>query len=288
MREGTGIVPEWTRRGLLMWGGDEQPEAFDWAARFGYGGESLEGEAVNRCEPALGSPPGQALWMPEVAQVRNPRLLKAVRQGLADLGVEVEPFCQVRRLLREGGHVAGVDTEGGERYAPAVVVCAGAWSARLLQGLGVTPEITPVRGQMLMFRAAPGTVRRIVLDGNRYVIPRRDGRVLVGSTMEEVGFDASITAAARDELCERALSLIPALAKASIERHWSGLRPSSPAGIPYIGPHPQVEGLYLNAGHFRNGVVTAPASARLLADLALGREPVLDPGAYALETDRTP
>jgi len=99
--------------------------------------------------------------------------------------------------------------------------------------------------------------------------------------MEEVGFDKAVTRDARQELAAAAEALVPALAKVPLERHWAGLRPGSPDGIPYIGPHPHIEGLYLNSGHFRNGVVMAPASAHLLADLMLGRRPILNPAPFA-------
>ena len=135
---------------------------------------------------------------------------------------------------------------------------------------------------MLLFRGPVGLVRRIVLSRDRYVIPRRDGRVLVGSTLEHVEFDKSTTPAARAELHREALRLIPALADCAVEHHWAGLRPGSPIGVPFVGEHPRIQGLYVNAGHYRNGVVLGPASARLLADQMLGRTPALDPAPYRL------
>jgi glycine oxidase len=121
----------------------------------------------------------------------------------------------------------------------------------------------------------------MVLESNRYVIPRRDGRTLFGSTIEDVGFDKQTTKAARDELYRIATERFPILKQYPVEAHWAGLRPSSPAGVPFIGRHPQIDGLFINAGHFRNGIVLGPASARLLADLVLERPPILDPAPYA-------
>jgi glycine oxidase len=133
---------------------------------------------------------------------------------------------------------------------------------------------------MILLRGQPGQVRRIVLDGGRYVIPRRDGRILVGSTLEHVGFDKTTTDSARSDLHAAALRLIPALADCELEHHWAGLRPGSPTGVPCIARHPDLTNLYINAGHYRNGVVLGPASARLLADILLERAPELDPEAY--------
>jgi glycine oxidase len=224
--------------------------------------------------------------MADVAQVRNPRLVRAVRHAVVKQGGLIEEGCEVTELLVRGGRVAGVRTTRGDFSADVVVMAAGAWSGRLLAELAIRPEIRPVRGQMLLFRGPPGLVSRIILGPRHYVIPRRDGRVLVGSTMEEVGFDAGTTAAAKEELLAAAVGLVPALAACELERHWAGLRPGSPDGVPYIGEHPEVAGLYLNSGHFRNGVVMAPASARLLADLVLGRAPILDPAAYGVRRYR--
>ncbi|GAB4292570.1 MAG: glycine oxidase ThiO [Thiohalomonadaceae bacterium] len=282
LRDEGGVDPEWTRNGMLMLDTSDQVAASAWAARFGCRLEVLDGPGLRQCEPALAEGSTAALWMADVAQVRNPRLVQAARQALVRQGGRIEEGCEVTGLRVEGGHVSGVRTKRGEIGADVVVVAAGAWSGRLLAELAVRPEIRPVRGQMLLFRGPPGLVSRIILGPRHYVIPRRDGRVLVGSTMEEVGFDSTTTAAAREELLAAAIGLVPALAGCALEQHWAGLRPGSPDGTPYIGEHPEVAGLYLNSGHFRNGVVMAPASARLLADLVLGRVPILDPAPYGV------
>jgi glycine oxidase len=134
---------------------------------------------------------------------------------------------------------------------------------------------------MLLLRAVPGALRRIVLKGGRYVIPRRDGAVVAGSTLERAGFDKSTTAAARAELEGAARALVPALAGCAVEAQWAGLRPGSPEGVPLIGEHPAVQGLFVNTGQYRNGILLAPACARLLGDLVVGRAPVVPPDAYA-------
>jgi glycine oxidase len=114
----------------------------------------------------------------------------------------------------------------------------------------------------------------------------RDGRIVVGSTLEYRGFDKQTTEQAKQELEAFALAHFPSLQEARIEHHWAGLRPGSPNGIPYIGQVPGIDGLYLNAGHFRNGVVLGPASARLMADIVLQRPTILDPTPYAIDAKR--
>ena len=130
--------------------------------------------------------------------------------------------------------------------------------------------------------SAPGLLGHIVLRDGYYLVPRRDGLILAGSTLEYAGFNKETTTAARELLAGRALQLVPALSDHRIVNHWSGLRPGSPEGIPYICEHPEIEGLYLNTGHFRNGVVMAPASARLLVDCLLERDSFTAFGPYRL------
>ena len=285
LAEATGIDPEWTRSGLLMPDLDasERDKAILWAAQHDYDLEILSGEALYRCEPRLGAGYDRALWMAMVAQVRNPRLLQALRAALHILGVTLREQCHVDGFTTLGGQITGVEISGGETIgADRVVVTAGAWSARLLEATGIHLPIEPVLGQMIVFKGEPGLVRHIVLHQGRYVIPRRDGRVLVGSTLEHTGFNKHTTPEALADLRGTASRLIPELSHLPVERHWAGLRPGTPDGVPFIGEHPHIGGLFLNAGHFRNGVVMGLAAARLVADLVLGREPILIPGAYAL------
>jgi glycine oxidase len=286
LREATGIDPEWAGNGLLVLDSDERQAALAWAAAEGVELEEIDAERLYRLEPALVAGFDQALWLPGAGQVRNPRLLKALRADLERRGVALREHTEVLGLSIQGRRVTGVETSTGPLHAERVVVAGGAWSAGLLAELGARVEVKPVRGQMILYRTEPGSVQRITLQGDHYLIPRRDGRVLAGSTVEDTGFDKSTTAEALEKLQRDATALIPALAQCTIEHHWAGLRPGSRGGVPYIGEHPHVDGLYVNTGHFRNGVVLGLASARLLADLLLGHSPILAPGAYGVTAER--
>ena len=287
--EGSGDA-EWLPSGLLILDPDEPVLVEEWAQR---GQSTVEwcGEgSLHDLESALTLPSNftQAVWLKNVAQVRNPRLLKALRKSLERHGVEIRSEVEVLKILQQQNRISGVDTSVGRLAAECVVICSGAWTGDLLKGLNVTPEVSPVRGQMLLFRGVAGALKRIVLSDGHYVIPRQDGRVLVGSSMERVGFDKGVTDAVYQELKKTAYELFPILQSAEIEAHWSGLRPESPKGIPYLGEHPELSGLYINAGHFRNGVVLGPASARVVADLILQRPvsvPDLNMRDYALNRD---
>ncbi|MDZ7663688.1 glycine oxidase ThiO [Thiohalophilus sp.] len=281
LKQESGIDPEYEPSGLLILDCDEREAALTWARRWEADVQLVGAGAIRELEPRLGSVPAEALWLPEVGQLRNPRLARAARGSLDALGVAVYEQQPVEELLIEAGRCRGVVSSGGTTFhAEQVVIAGGAWSAGLLETLGIALPVRPVRGQMILYRGEPGALRRIVLSQDRYIIPRRDGRVLVGSTIEEVGFDKSTTDEALATLREAGEQLVPALAEWPLEHQWAGLRPGSPHGIPYIGEVPGVAGLYLNTGHFRNGVVLGLASARLLSDLMLGREPTVPPAPY--------
>ncbi len=280
LRTSTEVDPEFTRCGLLLIAPDEAATATEWGTQHRRRLEIVDSTQFRQLEPRAASVPENALWMPTVGQVRNPRMVRALRLSLQQPGIEIHTGETVEKLLIENDRCRGVLTAEGRYEADSVVICAGAWSSDLLSNLGSPPEIHPIRGQMLLFRTPPGTISRMVLEGSRYVIPRRDGRVLFGSTIEDVGFDKSTTAAAREELHSIATARFPVLNDHPVEGHWAGLRPSSPAGVPYIGPHPEIARLFVNAGHFRNGIVLGPASARLAADLLLDRTPIVDPTPY--------
>ncbi|MBI5039642.1 MAG: glycine oxidase ThiO, partial [Gammaproteobacteria bacterium] len=277
----SGLDPEYERSGLLILDDGEAAEVTTWAQRFAARLERIDSARQRALEPSLGAPSSQAWWMPDVGQVRNPRLVKSLRTALEHQGVQFIEHRAVTGFRCAGECVAGVETDAGLIAADHVVVAGGAWSGELLRSTGLDLPVVPVRGQMILFRGQPGAIRHIVLDGGRYVIPRRDGRTLVGSTLEQVGFDKSTTESALAELRAAAVRLIPALAECELEHHWAGLRPGSPTGVPCIARHPGFANLYINAGHYRNGVVLGPASARLLADLLLKRPATLNPAWYS-------
>lgn len=279
--EETGIDPEFRQKGLLYLRVEDVAAALDWAREVAKPLSRIDAATLYAKEPQAAPGFDGALWMPTLGSIRNPRLGQALRARLAaSPGVTLHEGREVRALIRQGTAIRGVETDTGALHAGHTVVCAGAWSSALLASVGVTLAVRPVRGQMILFKAPPGLVERVVLKDGRYVIPRADGRVLAGSTLEEVGFDKQTTAAAFDSLHASACSIVPALAECEVEHHWAGLRPGSPEGIPTIGAVPGFDGLHINAGHYRNGLVLAPASTRLLVDQLIGCAPIVDPTPY--------
>jgi glycine oxidase len=224
---------------------------------------------------------GPGRWLPEVAQVRNPRLLQAGLQALTDIGVKLQELCGTVSLESNAGLVTAAISEKGRWQADLYVITAGAWSAELLGHRAANLPVHPVRGQILLYRAEPGRLPCIVYENGHYLVPRADGHILAGSTLEEAGFNKTPTESARAELEAFVAGILPDIAAQGPIRHWAGLRPGSPGNVPIIDRHPELANLYVNAGHFRYGVTLAPASAAHLADLIEKKPAKLDPRAYA-------
>lgn len=283
LQQNTGIDVEWENSGLLILDADQTDAALAWSQESDANLSIVDAKQARSIEPAINTNQQDAIWLPDVAQIRNPIFVQALLEDLKQRGVRMATDTEVTHLLTKRNHMVGIRTEYNEIMANQVIIACGAWSAKLLKELGQDLPVVPVRGQMILYRTKPGQLKRIILKEGHYAIPRRDGRILVGSTMEDVGFDKTVTDEAREELDATAKMLVPMLADAKIERHWSGLRPGSPTGVPFIGPHPSMKGLFINAGHYRNGVVMAPASAQLMVDILLQRHSAVDPKPYSLE-----
>ena len=251
-------------------------------------GESAEGITTTLDEagirhawqPEHGQP---ALWLPDVANVRNPRLLDALVDTMRARDIPLFAERPARQVRSRSGRVVGVSTPTGDLSAERVVVAAGAWSEALIPGLR-EDSLFPVRGQMLRLEPrAENRLDHILMDEGVYLIPRVDGSVVIGSTVEHVGFDKTVDETAQARLHATACRLWPALADARVTHRWAGLRPGSIDELPVLGEHPDVAGLWVNTGGFRNGLAMAPATADLLTEMMTGRPTRLDPSPYRVE-----
>ncbi|MCQ8128484.1 NAD(P)/FAD-dependent oxidoreductase [Methylomonas rivi] len=278
----TGIDPEWTPCGMLICKNPDYDLAIQWCNTRHISYQDPPAALLEHIDTLCDRP----LWLPGIAQARNPRLLKSLKAYLLQNGVRFIENTGITGVEIENRRLQTIHTFEQSFSPNQAIICAGAWSAdflnRWLPQASISLQIQPVRGQMLLFDAQPDTLKHMILDGDHYLIPRRDGKILAGSTVEQAGFTKITTAEAGEQLYNFAIGLMPELKKHPVCAHWAGLRPGTPKGIPYIGFHPDVDNLSVNAGHFRNGLVMGPASARLLADLILQRQPSLDPAPYAL------
>lgn len=269
----TGIDPEYQRCGMLLLPPYRKAAAVEWCAQHDF---SMQEVQLSDYLPSLN---GEGMLLPEVAQVRNPRLLKALRRRVEMLGGSILEHCEVQNFELADGCVAALQTSQGRLEADAYVITAGAWSRALLGEYALNLEVRPIRGQMLLFKFDELPFRQILLRESLYFIPRRDGHLLVGSTLEDVGFDKSTTEEARGDLMRQVRKIFPDW-QADPIRQWSGLRPGSPDNVPVIGRHPQLANLYANTGHFRYGVTMSLAAAELLRNEIEGEEQPFDTAAY--------
>jgi glycine oxidase len=266
LAERTGLDLAHRRDGTLVLALDEDHEArlatrLEWQRQAGLRVERLSSAEL---EPSV--TPGScrmALRFPDDHQVDPRRLVPALLSACARAGVRFVT-AGARRVLHDGTRATGADLDGASLSAGAVVVACGAWSA-LLDGAGLPARaVEPLRGQMIELAANPAPLRHVVFGHGGYLVPRSDGRVLCGSTEEKVGFRKEVTPAGLATLGQRAARLCPPLSEARVIDSWSGLRPSTPDGLPLIGATALAR-LYAACGHHRNGILLAPVTAELIA-----------------------
>ncbi len=276
LRERSGIDPELEISGALDLALDEA-EARDLRAKAAgltdYDVEWLDPAAARLAAPQVTPDLLGALWSPREGHVRSPLAARAFAGAAASLGATVETGVAATGLVREGDAVTGVRTATGERSAGHVVLCAGAWTAGCGSWLGPawSLPIEPVRGQILALDAPQPPLRPMVVGAGCYLVPKRDGSVVVGATQERVGFDCRVTAEGLAELLAAAPRAVPALARSTFRYAWGGLRPATPDQLPLVGPLPGLRGLLIATGHYRNGVLLAPVTGQLLTDAVTGK-----------------
>lgn len=208
-----------------------------------------------------------AIVIPTIAQIRVPKLLKALHASLIQLGVDIFENAPISKFKSDKRHCKFVQVKNEKYYADVFVITAGAWSQRLLSAQDDTIKIKPVLGQMLCIKFPEKPFDPIILDGRHYLIPRQDGHVLIGSTLEDVGFNKRITKKAYKQLTQWACKLWPDIVQAKFIQQWCGLRPATNHGQPYLGKLENRRNIYINAGHFRKGILQAPVCAEKIADM---------------------
>jgi|694.fasta_scaffold01409_17 glycine oxidase len=298
LRAETGIDNELEQCGGLHLAGNEQSAArlreaaASWRAK-GARCDELTAHDVATHEPALRAAVEQGrvvcgLLLPEEMRIRPPRHLEALLQSCRVRGVEITEAADVRSIDVRDGRIEGIRiarSDGGAAThtvrADRYCLAAGAWSGDLAASLGLHIETRPIRGQIALLRLPEQVLTRVVNVGLEYLVPRADGRLLVGSTIEDAGFEKITTPQTIQRLLEFARRLLGPLPDAMLEQSWAGLRPGSVDGCPFIGAAPACSNAFVAAGHFRAGLHQSTGTAVLLADLMTGRTPALDTAPFA-------
>lgn len=268
----TGIDIELDRAGTLYLaftddGVTEIRKRFDWQNAAGLRIENLSGDETIKLEPAISKDVREALFFPNDWQVENRNLLAALKRYAENNGVAIREHTQVENLVVEDGRVTGAVANGEVFRADITVVATGAWTSLIKLGDVEMPlKIEPVRGQVIMYRLPQRSIRHVLCSSSGYLVPRRDGRILAGSTLERVGFDKAITDSGTRSLSFMAGEIVPELAGFAVTERWSGLRPCTSDTLPVIGGIDGFDGIYMATGHFRNGILLAPITAKLVAE----------------------
>jgi glycine oxidase len=288
LEEASGRAVDYTRKGTLQIFPSPSAEAQRDAMLAGHRELGLASEPVSlaearKLEPALCPAAGAVLRLPQEETVDPRLLMDAVLAAAINRGVEVRSGCPVTSVMQQGGHSTGVVASAEVIQAKHVIIAAGCYSAEVGGRMGLRiPSIPtrPVRGQMLALRRQGLALRHVLRSERGYLVPRSDGRIVAGSTLEDAGFDKSVTAAGVRQIREAALELCPGLAGAETLETWAGLRPGTPDDLPILG-FTDVEGLILATGHYRNGILLAPITAKLVRDWIIDRSSRFDMQAFS-------
>ncbi len=271
----TGIDANFAQSGFLLLPAFDLKTALHWCAT-----NHLAAQQVKAANFGVQSLSGEdALWLPEVCQIRPPYLMQAMRSWLEQHQVTMLEQTQLIPLQQVAELNRWQTTTGEILEADQFVVTSGAWSFELLKDTAAKLNIKPMRGQILLYKPERNLEQMVYREGF-YMIPRLDGYLLAGSTLEDVGFDSGVTEHVRTELQAKAEAIMPALKNQPVIKHWSGLRPGAPENLPTISAHPTIQNLYLNTGHFRYGLTMAPASASMISAIMDNEAPALDANPY--------
>lgn len=268
----TGIDIELDRSGTLYAAFTDEDEQhlnsrFEWQKRAGLVVERLTGEETRRAEPFISPDVRMSLLFPNDWQVENRKLLSALRYYAENNGIEIGENTQVESLTIENDCVTGAETSNGTFTAGKTVLATGAWTSLIKLGDVAMPfAVTPVRGQIICMRTAMRVFERVVYSRRGYIVPRADGRVLAGSTTEYTGFTKGVTDRAAADLRNMAFEIAPSMDRLPVIDSWSGLRPMAADGLPVLGEIEGLDSLFVATGHYRNGILLAPLSARLAAN----------------------
>ncbi len=270
----TGVDIELDRNGTLYLAFTEKDSAeirrrYEWQKSEGLPLEHLTAQETRRAEPFVSPDVRESLFFPDDWQVENRKLLRALEKYAEINEIKIVPNAEVTSLLTENDKITGAATEGENFFAEKVVLTTGAWTSLIKTNNFALPLIKPIRGQMICFQTAKRLFGKVIYTPRGYIVPRADGRILVGATVEDAGFDKSVTDVGTNILLETALEISPSLANLEIVEKWAGLRPFAVDGLPIIGDFAEIQNLFIAAAHYRNGILLAPLTAQILAEKIL-------------------
>lgn len=282
VRAESPVDPEYDHAGILYLAfnaaeRDELEHRGRWQVAAGGAIEELSAAAARKLEPSISPDAVYALHFPMDRRVDNRKLTQAYAAAAILKGASFVEGAFAEAVIVKHGRAEAVRTHDGRLHPANVIInAAGSWAGQIRGLESDKVETHPVRGQIICFDARPGTLGPCVFSSRGYLVPRRDGRILAGSTMDEAGYDKSVTLAGLEQITRGALANFPALGAIPFREAWAGLRPATRDLLPVIGPSPSVPNIFYATGHFRSGILLSAITGELLADLVMDRKPAFD------------
>lgn len=270
--EETGVDIELDRAGTLYLAlterdSEELGRRYEWQKSAGLNIEHLTAAETRQTEPFVSPDVRESLFFPDDGQVENRKLIDALMEYCRLHGIDIREGAKVSGLLTGGSRVLGVETLHEKLFAGTTVLATGAWTSLIKLGPNTVPvRIKPIKGQMIAFHTAKRLFQKVIYSPRGYIVPRADGRILAGATVEDAGFDTEMTEAGIELLRRTAGEISPSLGSLEISEKWAGLRPFAADALPVIGKMGGYENLMIATAHYRNGILLAPITAKVLAD----------------------
>lgn len=245
--------------------------------------ELLTGEEARRREPALSNDVIGAMYLERDGQVEAPQLALGFLKSAPALGCVIIEYVEVHSFHIANGKVNGVATNEGDFMSSNIVVTGGAWSEKLLMKIGLQLKMYPVKGECFSVRTEFPLLSSTIFTPGCYLVPKKDGRIIIGATSVPNTFNQQVTLEGIFSLMENAKKLVPSISQSEWERAWTGIRPQTADGLPYLGEHPEYKGLFIATGHFRNGILLSPITGEVMADLIEGKSPSIDISPFRVD-----
>ena len=265
----TGVDIELDKSGTLLLAFNEHDAAeirqrYEWQKSSGLAVEKLSATEIHKIEPFVSPDVIEGLSFPNDWQVENRKLLEALQKYCELNEIDIFENTEITKFLSENGKNVGAETNSAKFFAETVILATGAWTSLIQTDDFLLPKVKPIRGQMIEFRTAKRLFSKVIYSSRGYLIPRQNGRILAGATSEDVGFDRSLTDFETEILRETALEIAPSLVNLEINEKWTGFRPFALDGLPILGEI--AENLFIATAHYRNGILLAPITAKILAE----------------------
>jgi glycine oxidase len=284
----SGIDIELVNKGMLRlaltdWEQQEQRRIIKTHKQNGELAELLTGEEARKREPALSNEVMGAMYLEKDGQVAAPQLALGFLRSAIAFGSVVKEYVEVHSFHFSNEKITGVATNEGDFMSGNVVVTGGAWSEQLLMKTGLQLNIYPVKGECFSVRTENPLLSSTIFTQDCYLVPKKGGRIIVGATVISNTFNQQVTVEGISLLMKNAKKLVPSISEAEWEGAWAGIRPQTADGLPYLGEHPDYRGLFIAAGHFRNGILLSPVTGEVIADLIEGKSPSIDISSFRVD-----